>query len=136
MSSDRVWLTAFYNTARTIRPDDEPQKLMALKPEMLRAAWLATQLEEGGFGNNVEIRSCVTYTEAGSLEELVDNMLLAKQMFFTGFSEEEMERVRPVFEAEIRKLRTFEEIDGCVRIGMKAWIGVGRKMGDEMEVPV
>jgi hypothetical protein len=109
---------------------------MALKPEMMRASWLASQLEQGGFGNNIEVRSCITYTEAESLDDLVDNMLLAKQMFFNGFDEGEMKRVRPIFKEELSKVRTFEEIDGCVRIGMKAWIGVGRKNGDETEIPV
>jgi hypothetical protein len=33
-------------------------------------------------------------------------------------------------------LRTFEKFEGGVRIGMKAWIGVGRKLGDEDEIPV
>lgn len=136
MFIDRVWLNAFYNTARAIRPNDEPQKPMALKPEMMRASWLAAQLEQGGFGNNIEIRSCMTYTEARSLDDLVDNMLLAKQMFFGGFNEEEIGRVRPIFKEELSKARTFEEVDGRVRIGMKAWIGVGWKKGDETEIPV
>lgn len=131
-----MWLNAFYNTARAIRPNDEPQRLMALKPAVMRASWLAEQLEEGGFGNNIEIRPCTTYTEADSLDEMVDNMMLAKQMFFSGFSEEELERAKSIFKEELSKVRTFEEINGRVRIGMKAWIGVGRKMGDETEVPV
>lgn len=134
--TDRVWLNAFYNAARAVRSHEEPLKPMALKPELLRASWLAAQLEEGGFGNNVEVRSCVTYTEAGSLDELVENMMLAKQMFFAGYSDEELERVKPIFRGELLKLRTFEQVDGGVRVGMKAWIGVGWKKGDEKEIPV
>lgn len=131
-----MWLNAFYNAARAVRPHEEPLKLMALKPEVMRASWLAMQLEEGGFGNNVEVRPCVTYTEAGSLDELVENMMLAKQMFFAGYSEEELERVKLIFEEELSKLRTFERVEGGVRVGMKAWIGVGWKKGDEKEIPV
>lgn len=129
-------MNAFYNAARTVRPYEEPQKVMALKPDVLRASWLVTQLEEGGFGNSVEVRPCVTYTEAASLGELVENMMLAKQMFFAGYSDEELERVKPIFTAELSKLRTFEQVDGGVRVGMKAWIGVGWKKGDEKEIPV
>ncbi|KUJ19165.1 S-adenosyl-L-methionine-dependent methyltransferase [Mollisia scopiformis] len=134
--ADRVWLNAFYNTARAIRPNEEPQKLMALMPEMMKASWLAAQLEDGRFGNNIEVKPCVTYTEAGSLDELVNNMLLAKQMFFSGFSDGEMENVKGIFKEELKKLRTFEEVEGGVRIEMKAWIGIGWKKGDELEVPV
>ena len=94
------------------------------------------QLEDAGFGSNVEVRPCVTYTSAKSLDELVENMMLAKQMFFAGVSDEELDRAKLVFREELRKLRTFEEVDGGVRIGMKAWIGVGWKRGDEKEVPV
>jgi len=109
---------------------------MALKPEILRASWLIRQLEEGGFGNNVEVKLCVTYTMAKSLDELTENMMLARRMFFSKFTEEEIEKVKPILKEELQKLRTFERIEGGVRIGMKAWIGIGRKLGDEDEVPV
>ncbi len=131
-----MWLNAFYKAARAVRPHEEPMQLMALRPNMMRASWLAAQLEDGGFGNNVEVRPCVTYTEAGSLDELVENMMLAKQMFFAGYDDEELESAKLNFKKELRKLRTFEEVDGGVRIGMKAWIGVGWKKGDEQEIPV
>ncbi|KAG4440101.1 hypothetical protein IFR05_004398 [Cadophora sp. M221] len=134
--ADRVWLTAFYKAGLAIRPNEEPQTLMALEPEVLRASWLATQLEAGGFGNNIEVKPCVTCTMASSLEELVDNMMLAKQMFFSGYSEEELVRVKIIFKEEVQKLRTFEVFDGGVRIGMKAWIGRGWKRGDEREIAV
>jgi hypothetical protein len=133
---DRVWLNAFYATARTIRPHEAPQTSMPLSPERLRGSWLLSLLEDGGFGNNVELRPCTTYVSADSADELVENMMLAKQIFFAGYSEEELDRAKPVFKEELRKLRTFEEVDGGVRIGMKAWIGVGWRKGDEGEVPV
>lgn len=109
---------------------------MALSPKLMRASWLVQQLEHGGFGNNVEVRPCVTYTMAASLDELVENMMLAKQNFFTGFTNEEIEKVKPIFREELQKLRTFERFDGGVRIGMKAWVAIGRKLGDENEVAV
>ncbi|PVH82562.1 hypothetical protein DL98DRAFT_653286 [Cadophora sp. DSE1049] len=134
--ADRVWLTAFYNTAMAVRPNEKPQTLMALDPEVLRGSWLAAKLENGGFGNNIEVKPCVTYTMASSLDELVDNMMLAKQMFFSGYSEEELSLAQIVFREELQKLRTFEVFDGEVRIGMKAWIGKGWKKGDETETAV
>jgi hypothetical protein len=110
---------------------------MALPPEELRASWLAAQLEAGGFGNNIEIRPSVTYTVAASLDALVENMMLAKQMFFAGYNEEELVEAKSAFRKELQKLRTYEKIEaGGVRIGMKAWIGIGWKKGYESEVPV
>ncbi|KAG4411288.1 hypothetical protein IFR04_015576 [Cadophora malorum] len=134
--ADRIWLTAFYNTALAIRPDEKPQTLMALDREVLRGSWLATNMENGGFGNNFEVKPFVTYTMAASLDELADNMMLAKQMFFSGFSEKEISSARSVLREELQKLRTFEIFDGGVRIGMKAWIGRGWKNGDETETAV
>ena len=94
---DRVWLTAFYNAAKAIRPTETPSSLIALSPELMRASWLIQQLEEGGFGNNVAVRPCATYTMAPNLDELVENMMLAKQMFFTGITDEKIEKVKLIF---------------------------------------
>lgn len=106
----------------------------------MRGSWLLAQLEDAGFGNNVELRPHVTYTSARSLDELVENMMLAKQMFFAGYDDEELERAKPLFGEELRRLRTFEELGGGsgggVRIGMKAWIGVGWKSASEQGFPV
>jgi hypothetical protein len=73
---------------------------------------------------------------AASLDELVENMMLARQMFFAKFTDAEIKKVKPIFKDKLRKLRTFEKFDGGVRIGMKAWVGIGRKFGDENEVSV
>jgi hypothetical protein len=70
------------------------------------------------------------------MDELVENMILAKQMFFAGYSDEELNRAKLIFKEELRTLRTFEVVDGEVRIGMKAWIGVGWLNRDEGEVPI
>jgi hypothetical protein len=129
-------LTAFYNAARAVRPNETPDSFMALPPKLLRASWFIQQLEEGGFGNNVEVKPCVTYTIAANLDEMTENMMLAKGMFFSEFTSEEIEKVKPILKEELQNLRTFEGFEGGVRIGMKAWIGVGRKLGDEDEVPV
>jgi hypothetical protein len=107
---------------------------MAMSAEYYTASWLLRQLEQGGFKNNVEIRPVVTCTSAASLEELADNMFMAKGMFFPGFDEEELVRAKVAFKEEMRSLRTYEEGDWGVRVGMKAWIGIGWKKGDEEEV--
>jgi hypothetical protein len=109
---------------------------MALSPELMRASWLIQQFEEGGFGNNVEVKPCITFTMAAIFDELAKNMMLARRMFFKRFTDEEIEKVKPIFKEELQKLRTFEKFDGDVRIKMKAWIGIGRKLGDENDVPV
>ena len=110
---------------------------MKVEPEFLRGSWLLEQLEDGGFGNNAEVRPFATSVSATSLDELVGNMMLAAPMFFGGYSEDEISRAKPILEEELTKSRTYEELEGgAVRIGMKAWIGVGWKKGDEKEVPL
>jgi hypothetical protein len=75
-------------------------------------------------------------TKAASLEELTGNMMLAKGMFFSRFADEEIERAEPILREELAKLRAFERFEGGVRIGMKAWIAVGTKKGDDEEESV
>jgi hypothetical protein len=135
--ADRVWLSAFSETARTIRPHEEPSSMMKMEPELLKGSWLLKQLEDGGFGNNAEVRPFATSVSATSLDGLVENMMLAAPMLFGGYSEAELSQAKPILKEELTKLRTFEELEGgAVRIGMKAWIGVGWKKGDEKEVPL
>lgn len=62
--------------------------------------------------------------------------MMAKQMFFAGYDESELERAKAILKEELRKLRTYEELDGEVRIGMKAWVGIGHKKGDESYSPI
>ncbi|KAI9731228.1 MAG: hypothetical protein M1834_005421 [Cirrosporium novae-zelandiae] len=134
--ADRVWPNAFLNTARTIRPHELPHNSLGLDIKFMRGSWLMEMLENAGFGNNVEVRPFVTYTSARSLDELVENMMLAKGMFFPGYSDQELQRAKSLLREELQKTRTFEKVDGGVRIGMKAWIGVGWKRGDETDVPL
>lgn len=110
---------------------------MLLDPEILKGSWLFKQLEDGGFGNNVDVRTVTTYTSAKSLDLLVENMMLASPMFFPQYSEEELSKARLLLKEKVQRLRTFEVLEGGgVRIVMKAWIGVGYKKGDENEIPL
>lgn len=102
---------------------------------MLSGSWLMKQLEDGGFGNNVEVRPHTSFTMAKNLDELTENMMLASHMFFKGYSEEELDKAKVLMKEALKKCRTYEEDESGVRIGMKAWIGMGWKRGDEKEVP-
>jgi hypothetical protein len=53
-------------------------------------SWLVEQLEERVSGNNVEIKPCGTYTMAESLDEMTENMMLARQMFFSRLTKKEL----------------------------------------------
>ncbi|TVY15090.1 Glandicoline B O-methyltransferase roqN [Lachnellula arida] len=137
MWADRVWLSAFSKTAMMIRPHEEPSNMLRMDPEVLRGSWLLKQIEDGGFGNNAEVRPFATSVSATSLEELVENMMVAAPLLLKGYDEEELSRVKPILKEELTKLRTYEALEGgAVRIGMKSWIGVGWKKGDEKEVPL
>jgi len=58
---------------------------------------------------------------------LVENMMLARGMFIPGWSDEEVERFKPVFREEIGKLRAFGVVGGRARIEMLAAVGVAWK---------
>ena len=63
--------------------------------------------------------------------------MLAKQVFFAGYSDERAGEGKPAVRGGggglcLRGLRTFKEVDGWVRVGMKAWIGVGREKGERV----
>jgi hypothetical protein len=74
---------------------------------------------------------------ASSMEELAANTYEFALLFFKGYDEAELERVKELLASELKVLRTFEELeDGNVRVGMKAWIGVGWKRGDEEIAPM
>lgn len=124
---DRVWPIAFLNTARQVRPHETPSEGVAMPPCIMNGSWLFGQLERAGFGVNVEVRPFITYTSAESMDSLVENFMLAKQMFFSGYSELELGRAASILKDELQKVRTFETLEGGVRIGMKAWIGMGWK---------
>lgn len=132
---DRVWPAAFIETKQTCRPNEPARNPLDLQAWMLTGSWLMKNLEDGGFGNNVEVRPYMTFTTAKDLDELTDNMMFASQAYFQKYSEEEMVKARAVMREALRKCRTFVEDEDGVRIGMKAWIGVGWKRGDEKEVP-
>ena len=137
ITQDRVWPAAYFSTARVVRPHEEPQNGVAMDPEYMTASWLACQLEEGGFRNNVEVKPVLTYVSASSLDVLVENMMLGSRMFFAGYSDEELGKAKSLLGGAMEKTRTFERFeDGRVRVGMKAWIGVGWKKGDEGETPL
>lgn len=65
--------------------------------------------------------------EAGSLEELVSNMMLFKDMFFKGYNDQELASVSTFLGEELRNLESFEETEGHAEIKMKAWVGTAWK---------
>jgi hypothetical protein len=44
--------------------------------------------------------------------------------------------VKLIFREELQKLRTFKRFDGGMRIGVKAWVAIGRKLGEENKIAV
>lgn len=74
-----------------------------------------------------------TYVSATDMAELVDNTMLAKKMFFPEFTDAEIEMARQLLVEKFTKTRTFEQTKNSVKMGMKAWIGMAWKRGDEAE---
>lgn len=113
-------------TALAVRPDEKPFS-WDVPGDWTRGFWLMKQLEDAGFGNKVELKSVASRVEAGSVEELVGNMMLFKDMFYKGYSEEELARLPALMNEEIRKLPDFVEGPGVVAINMVAWVGTAWK---------
>ncbi len=65
--------------------------------------------------------------EAGSLDELVGNLMGAKDMFYKGYSDEEVERLPEVLKEEVKKLESYDEREDSVGIKMVAWVGFAWK---------
>ena len=85
------------------------------------------QLEDAGFGNAVQVKSMDSRIEAASIDELVANMLLFKDMFYKGYTDEEVARLPGILTEELRKLPHFEESDESARVNMVAWVGMAWK---------
>ncbi|RDW88604.1 hypothetical protein BP6252_00636 [Coleophoma cylindrospora] len=117
---------AFLATSKTIRPDAEPFT-WSQHPSWETGWYLVQKLEEAGFGNKVMLKSVTTAAEAPTLDELVDNMLLFKDMFFKGYSEEEQQRLPGVLKEELAKLEAFEETEEKAQVGMIAWVAYAWK---------
>lgn len=85
------------------------------------------QFENAGFKNHVSVKPVPDRMEAGSVEEMVENLMLGKDMFCKGYSEQEVEGLRSVLGGEIEKLEAFERTEWDVGIAMEAWVAVAWK---------
>jgi len=85
------------------------------------------QLEDAGWGNRVTVKSVEGRMEAENLEELVDNLMGVKDMFYKGYSEEEVAKLPDVLKEEMKKLEAYDEREGSVGIRMVAWVGFAWK---------
>ncbi|KAH8599872.1 S-adenosyl-L-methionine-dependent methyltransferase [Bisporella sp. PMI_857] len=123
--SERNFTTALHAAALRIRPRETPFSWDV--PPVWDAGWWLFQRLEEAFGNKVEVTRVEGRMEAKNLEELASNMLLFKDMFYKGYSEEELGKLHGILMEEIRKLDSFYEEDGIAAIKMVAWVGVAWK---------
>jgi hypothetical protein len=126
MATERNFTEAVEAAARTVRPHEKPFS-WEIPEEWSKGSWLMQRLEEAGFGNRVSVKSHVGRMEVGSLEELVGNMMLFKDMFFKGYSEEELAKLEKALLVEVPKLKAFETWENGVGIQMVAWVGFAWK---------
>jgi hypothetical protein len=85
------------------------------------------QLEDAGFGNRVAVNRVEGRMEARSLEELVENLMGVKDMFFKGYRDEEVAKLPGVLQEEVKKLKAYDVREGSVGIKMVAWVGFAWK---------
>ncbi|KAH8820096.1 S-adenosyl-L-methionine-dependent methyltransferase [Xylogone sp. PMI_703] len=124
--AERSWPPALENVARIIRPHEEPYS-WNIPDEWNRGSYLMGILEDAGFGHNVEVRSVPSLIEAKTLDEMVENMMPFKDMFYKGYSEEELARVPDLLKDELKKLTAFKEEENRVKVDMVAWVGFAWK---------
>lgn len=86
-------------------------------------------LDEGGFDANVDIKLVEGGMQAGSLDELVENLMLFKDMFFKDYNEEEVKRMPEVIRKEVSSSAAYHENEAGVGVKMIAWIGIAVKKG-------
>ncbi|KAH8668191.1 S-adenosyl-L-methionine-dependent methyltransferase [Tricladium varicosporioides] len=126
--AERNFDPAIINTSLTIRPD-KPHGYWESIPNYHKGHFLLRELEDAGFGYNCSISAVKGGLSAISFDQLVDNMLEFKDMFWKDYSEDEWGRVRGVLGTELRKLEAFKEKgDGSVGVEMIAWVGMGWKV--------
>ena len=85
------------------------------------------QFESTDFKHNVSVKPVPGRMEAGSLDEMVANLMLGKDMFFKDYSEEELRKVTEILGEEVEKLEAFERTETDVGVGMVAWAAVAMK---------
>ncbi|PMD46346.1 S-adenosyl-L-methionine-dependent methyltransferase [Hyaloscypha variabilis F] len=124
--AERNFTDALEAAALRIRPRETPFS-WDLPEEWGRGSWLMKQLEDAGFGNRVTVKRVEGRMEARSLDELVGNLMGAKDMFYKGYSDEEVERLPEVLKEEVKKLESYDEREDSVGIKMVAWVGFAWK---------
>jgi ubiquinone/menaquinone biosynthesis C-methylase UbiE len=123
---ERNFTDALEAAALRIRPNDKPFTWEAPE-EWATGSWLMKQLEDVGFGNHVTVKRAEGRMDAGSLEELVNNLMGVKDMFYKEYSEEEVARLQGVLKEEVKNLEAYDEREGSVGIKMVAWVGFAWK---------
>ncbi|PVH89714.1 hypothetical protein DL98DRAFT_601121 [Cadophora sp. DSE1049] len=125
---ERNFTSAIEATARRIRPDVEPFT-WKMPEDWSQGPWLQKTMADAGFGENVVVEQVDGGMSAASLDELVDNMMCGKDMFFKDYTEEEMGRVPGIMKEELRALDAFYEDceSGEVGVKMEAWVAFATK---------
>ncbi|KUJ22047.1 S-adenosyl-L-methionine-dependent methyltransferase [Mollisia scopiformis] len=118
---------AFEATGRTIRPNEEPSA-WKIPAEWNKGWWLMKMLDEGGFDADVEVKLVKGGMQASSLDELVENLMYFKDMFFKGYNEEEVKRLLEVMRKEISAAPGYNETNDGVKVEMIAWVGIAVKI--------
>lgn len=84
-------------------------------------------LDEGGFDADVKVKVVKGGMQTGSLDELVENLMYFKDMFFKDYNEEEVKRLPEVMRKEISAAPGYNETDDGVKVEMVAWVGIAVK---------
>lgn len=115
----------FYNASKAIRPNHEPFSWKQ-NPQWKTDTWLKAQLFTAGYGH-VEIKPLISKTEAGSLDELIGNLCLAKGMFCKDWSADEVGRLEGVIREGVEGLEHFYDDKEHVGFTSRVWAAIASK---------
>lgn len=117
---DRAFIPVLKAIYPLVKPTDEPPKL-DLPRGWESGSWLMGLLEDAGFGDRVEVKCIDSWNEAKTVDEMAENMCLTRGFILPGYSDEEVEKVKELLPAELKKSKAFVMGDDGVKLRMRAW---------------
>jgi len=90
----------------------------------MSSSFITKLLVSGGFEEHkVAVRRSNMHMTADSLDDLVNNLMIAKVVLVPDYTDEELELCVPILKKEVLKMKEYQDFGDHVELrGMKAWI--------------
>ena len=123
-ASEYIYTTPFLATQKFMRPNSTPHLGLPIDGPRITSSFVTKLLFAGGFEEHkVAVKSSNMHMTADSLDDLVDNLMIAKVVLAPDYTDEELKVFVPFLKREVLKLEGFKDFGDHVELhGMKAWI--------------